>query len=123
LSSKYEADSCGTASYHIGDQPDSRSRANALENGLEYSHIGRQIHYTDYDEFDLIVPMDASNLANLRNFRPDGKAEIKLMRSFDIGFEDTDVPDPYYGGPKGFQNVFDILDRSTGNLLDQLEKK
>ena len=122
LSDKYYADSCGTASYHIGDQPDSRSRANARENGLEYSHLGRQIDQNDFDEFDMIVPMDISNMNNLKDLGHDGKAEIKLMRDYDLGHEGSDVPDPYYGGPRGFQNVYDILDRSTKNLLDSLEE-
>lgn len=123
LSDKYEVDSCGTAAYHIGAEPDSRSLANARKNGLDYSHSGRQVIDRDFEEFDYIIPMDASNEAHLRYGDPTGQAHIELMRNYDPGFEGTDVPDPYYGGEQGFQNVFEILDRSTANLLDTLESK
>ena len=121
LQDKYAIDSCGTAAYHIGDEPDSRSRANARTNGLEYTHRGRQVSDSDFSEFDIIIPMDASNEAHLRQQDPTRSANITLMRNYDPGHEGTDVPDPYYGGEQGFQNVFEILDRSTGKLLDTLE--
>jgi len=121
LEGRYEIDSCGTAAYHIGAEPDSRSRANARKNGLEYTHLGRQVSEEDFTEFDYIIPMDASNKSNLELADPTGVAHIELMRNYDPGFEGSDVPDPYYGGEQGFQNVYDILDRSTANLLDKLE--
>jgi len=120
LQSKFMADSCGTAAYHIGSQPDSRSMANAKENGLIYSHQARQISKTDFTDFDLIVPMDASNKEDLRGINHGGTAAVALMRDFDLGYEGTDVPDPYYSGEQGFQDVFDILDRSTKDLLSHL---
>ena len=123
LTEKYHIDSCGTAAYHVGDQPDARSRANAKANGLQYSHLGRQVQLSDFDEFDWIIPMDRNNQLDLINLRSKGKAKLELMRNFDPGHEQSDVPDPYYGGEQGFQNVFDILDRSTARLLDYLEKK
>lgn len=122
LTDMYEIDSCGTASYHIGDDPDARSQANARQNGLDYAHKGRQISKADFEEFDLIVPMDGNNESHLKQFYPAAKARIELMRNYDPGFEGHDVPDPYYGGEQGFQNVFEILDRSTKNLLDKLER-
>ena len=121
LQDKYTIDSCGTAAYHVGDEPDSRSRANARKNGLEYTHRGRQVNSSDFEEFDVIIPMDVSNEANLQKEDPTGTARIELMRNYDPGHEGEDVPDPYYGGEQGFQNVFEILDRSTANLLDRLE--
>ena len=121
LQQQYMADSCGTAAYHIGQQADSRSRANAQQNGLNYSHAARQISIEDFNEFDLIIPMDASNMSNLERINPGGQATIQLMRDYDAGFEGTDVPDPYFGGDSGFQDVFDILDRSTKTVLDNLE--
>ena len=121
LQKQYIADSCGTAAYHIGQQPDGRSRANAQENGFQYSHQARQIRTEDFTEFDLIIPMDASNMSNLEKVDPGGQANIQLMRDYDTGFEGTDVPDPYFGGDSGFQDVFDILNRSTEALLDSLE--
>ena len=123
LQDKFMGDSCGTAAYHVGEQPDGRSRANAEENGLNYSHKARQLATTDYTDFELIVPMDATNMANIRKLYPDFKVEIKLMRDYDSGHEGADVPDPYFGGEQGFQDVYDILDRSTNTLLDKLLSK
>ena len=123
LYDKYLADSCGTAAYHNGEQPDSRSRANARENGFDYSHQARQIADEDFREFDLIIPMDISNMKNLEKADSGEKASIRLMRDFDLGFEGADVPDPYFGGDQGFQQVFEILDRSTKALLDHLESQ
>jgi low molecular weight protein-tyrosine phosphatase len=123
LQDQYEADSCGTAAYHLGKQPDNRSRANALSNGLDYSHPARQIITQDFSEFDLIIAMDDSNRANLTAVDPRGAAVIQLMRDYDLGFEDSDVPDPYFGSEDGFQEVFDILNRSTKSLLIDLESK
>lgn len=120
LQDKYMSDSCGTGAYHIGEQPDSRSRENAKDNGLMYSHSARQLSQSDYTDFDLIIPMDATNLKNIKQFNPQANVAIELMRDFDEGFEGSDVPDPYFGGEKGFQEVFDILNRSTKALLDHL---
>lgn len=122
LEDKYSADSCGTSGWHIGEPPDARSVANARQNGLEYTHRARQIKKDDFNEFDLIIPMDASNRAHLEAQAPEKSAAICLMRDFDPGHEGSDVPDPYFGGEDGFQEVYDILDRATANLLDKLEK-
>ena len=120
LQEDFMADSCGTAAYHVGQQPDNRSRANALQNGLDYSHSARQITNDDFSAFDLIIPMDASNMSNLSIVDQGGSAKVQLMRDYDPGHEGTDVPDPYFGGDGGFQKVFDILERSTSELLNQL---
>ena len=122
LQNKYQAHSCGTAAFHIGEQPDARSRANARANGLSYTHAARQINSRDFQEFDMIVAMDDSNMRNLEQLKPHTEAPIKLMRDFDTGFEGSNVPDPYFGGEDGFQEVFDILDRSTKGLLDKLAR-
>ena len=123
LQDKYISDSCGTGAYHINEQPDKRSRANAKDNGLIYTHSARQLSVEDYSEFDIIIPMDATNLTNIKNFNPESDVPVKLMRDYDEGYEGSDVPDPYFGGAQGFQNVFDILDRSTKVLLENLSSK
>ena len=123
LQDKYIADSCGTAAYHTGEQPDGRSRANARENNLDYTHQARQLSTEDFSEFEFIIPMDASNMENIEKANPGGIASVQLMRDYDLGFEGSDVPDPYFGGDQGFQDVFDILNRSTKTLLDKLESK
>lgn len=123
LEHKYSADSCGTESYHIGEQPDARSRANARENGLEYSHAARHLREEDFHKFDMIIPMDARNQLFIEHYHGKNEVKVQLMRVYDHGYEGLDVPDPYYGGDEGFQNVYEILDRSTGNLLDELESE
>jgi len=120
LQDKFIADSCGTAAYHIGEQPDGRSVANAKDNGLIYSHAARQVQDEDFNEFDIIIPMDASNMSTLKKIDTGGSAKLQLMRDYDSGFEGVDVPDPYFGGEQGIQEVYDILNRSTKALLEDL---
>ncbi len=124
LSNSFEIDSCGTAAYHIGNHPDQRSVANAAKNGVHYDHFARQLSASDFDDFDYILPMDDSNMRNSISIAPVGfKAEVMKMRYFDSSEKNSDVPDPYYGGEDGFQNVFEILDRSVSSFLDYLIEK
>lgn len=118
----FACDSCGTADYHIGKLPDQRSVENARENGLHYTHRGRQLSESDYEEYDYIIAMDESNLGNIQHRNPNGHSNIFKMRDFDTIDKGSDVPDPYFGGLKGFQDVYDILDRATSNLLEELSK-
>lgn len=121
LDGSFEIDSCGTSAYHIGEQSDPRSRANAVENGVYLDHQARQFVKADFSDFDYILPMDASNYRNVIRLEPvDTKAQVILMRDFDAEGSGEDVPDPYYGGERGFQDVFDILDRSAQALLDSI---
>jgi protein-tyrosine phosphatase len=119
-----EADSCGTSDYHIGDTPDDRTVANALKNGIHIEHVGRQLTVTDLREFDFILAMDSSNYRNI--LRLPGadvhKQKIFMMRSFDTSDDHLEVPDPYYGGERGFQEVFEILDRSTDGFIHHLKQ-
>ncbi len=118
LEDKFKIDSCGTSAFHIGEQPDPRSRANARDNGIYLDHQARQFVSADFSDFDYILPMDASNHRNVMKLEPENPAgKVILMRTFDPEGTGEDVPDPYYGGERGFQNVFDILDRSTEELL------
>ncbi len=117
----FKVDSCGTAAYHIGELPDERSVANAKENGVDYTHRARQLKASDFKDFDLIIPMDDSNLHDVNSLdKRIYDTKILKMRYFDNEGHNQDVPDPYYGGPQGFQNVFDIIDRSSANLVDYL---
>jgi low molecular weight protein-tyrosine phosphatase len=121
LEKEFEIDSCGTAAYHIGQQPDQRSVENARLNGIELNHKARQFSFEDFGEFDYIIVMDKSNLRNIQSLEQDRTGyELVLMRNFDVQGINQDVPDPYYGGDNGFQEVFEILDRSTASLLDHL---
>lgn len=125
LQEQFHSESCGTANYHVGSPPDPRTMKNAEKNGITIQHVGRQFHRNDFTRFDLILPMDKSNQINLLRLpgADSHQSKIKLMRAFDPLLPDTDVPDPYYGGEEDFQEVFEILDRSTRVLIDYLQKE
>ena len=123
LSSFFSIDSCGTSDFHIGEEPDKRALNNAIKNGVDYMHKGRQLKVKDFYDFDYILPMDDLNFEDIQKLRPsDAKAQVIKMRAFDTIEAGNDVPDPYYQGDDGFQLVFDILERSTQGLLDYLIK-
>jgi len=122
LSGIISCDSCGTAAYHLGKSPDSRSVENAKENGLDYDSKARQLNANDFELFDYIIAMDKDNLNNIKLVDSGSHAQLKLMRDFDAINRSEDVPDPYFGGDQGFQNVFEILDRSTKALLETIIK-
>jgi protein-tyrosine phosphatase len=122
LEDRISCDSCGMAAYHISSQPDSRTVANAKENGLELNHQARQFDGSDLDKFDQILVMDRANYEEVRQFFiSEGHAsKVRLMRAYDLEEPNKDVPDPYYGGDQGFQEVYDILYRSCGELLSKV---
>lgn len=120
------ADSCGTSDYHIGELPDERALACAKKNGIFMEHRGRQLHRTDFRDFDYLVAMDHSNLENIKKLSTQVQLPAKnlhLMREFQQNAEFPEVPDPYYGGEDGFQKVYDILDESLDGLIRELEYK
>lgn len=124
LLEKYTVDSAGTSAYHEGALADPRTRENALDNGVELTSRSRPFRKQDFVDFDLILTMDRTNYTNVKRLEPtfpDEIAKVQMMRDFDLESPGADVPDPYYGGAQGFQNVFDILDRSTEELLRHLE--
>jgi protein-tyrosine phosphatase len=120
----FDADSCGTSNYNLGDSPDNRTMKNASRNGIMLEHCARQLTVNDIDDFDVIIAMDKNNYQHILNLStiPDLSDKVKMMRDFDPEGK-GDVPDPYYRGPKGFQEVFEMLDRSMDGLLDYMEKK
>jgi len=117
LTNVYYAESCGTANYHIGDQPDHRTIRNALKNGVAIDHVGRQLCTDDFEKFDEIFVMDRNNYSNALRLAGAHHAKLKMMRIHDPNGRDEEVPDPYYGGEKDFQNVFEILERSIEQYL------
>ena len=125
LVGEISVDSCGTSKFHIGEQPDIRTRENAKSNGIILNHRARQFERADFRKFDYILAMDSANYNNA--LRLDQTFEFKdkliLMRQFDPENRGADVPDPYFGGEKGFQNVFDILNRSVNNFLEEIIEK
>jgi protein-tyrosine phosphatase len=121
VESQIFADSCGTSNYHIGDNPDPRTIANAKKNGVTIDHCGRQLTAEDIRDFDYVLAMDASNFTNIQRLLKDDKhkPKIQMMRDYDPKGK-GDVPDPYYGGEKNFQEVFEILDRTLERFLDKI---
>lgn len=123
LDGAVRADSAGTGAWHVGEPPDRRAAEVAARNGVRLEGRARQVEDEDFHDFDLLVAMDRSNLRALERMkeRTGGTATLHLLRDFDPEPGDGEVPDPYYGGPKGFDRVFELVRRSVGALLDRLE--
>jgi protein-tyrosine phosphatase len=119
LAGRVEIDSAGTGGWHVGELADPRSREAARRRGLELTHRARQIGRADLDRFDLIVVMDRDNLRRVTAMTdPRARAAVRLLRSFDpTAPEGAIVPDPYDGGPAGFDEVLDICERACEGLL------
>lgn len=123
LSAHFVIDSAGTGNYHIGDLPDHRMRIHARRRGIELTHICRQVRESDFDNFDLVIAMDASNERNLRRIAPTIEAEDKIVQMADFISMATKydyIPDPYYEGAEGFELVLDLLQDACANLLRRL---
>lgn len=122
LGVEVEVDSAGTGAYHAGEAPDPRSQEVAAKHGVSLAEQrARQVTQADFARFDLILAMDAANLRDLEARSPAGAhAELKLFRSYDPEGP-GDVPDPYYGGPGGFDTVYAMVARSCRALLAELE--
>lgn len=119
----FDVDSAGTASYHIGQAPDKRSIATARSHGLEISHLrGRQFRVEDFEIFDLIYTMDNSNYHHvIQQARTEAdKSKVKLILNEIYPGKDLDVPDPYYGGDQGFENVYKMLDEACEEISNKL---
>lgn len=115
----WEIDSAGTGDWHIGQLPDNRMRIHARRRGIELTHRCRQVRPSDFDDFDLIIPMDAQNERNLRTMAPTPEAEERIvpMATFiDMAMRYDHVPDPYYEGAEGFELVLDLLDDGCRRL-------
>lgn len=116
-------DSCGTASYHVGGMPDARMRAALTRLGFSYDgHRARQFHPRDFEQFDLIIAQDEQNKADLlrQAKSPAQREKIHSMREWfprDFAVRYSEVPDPYYGGQKGFEDVIHLLQASCKQLL------
>lgn len=118
-------DSAGTSNYHIGEHPDKRTIANAFKHGVDISKLkGRQFTTEDFDQFDTIFVMDSSNYTNVialaRNEKDVKKVELILNRLHPN--ENRAVPDPYFGGEQGFEDVFVLLDRVCTQIASTLIK-
>jgi protein-tyrosine phosphatase len=116
LENEIEVESAGTGGWHAGSPPDARSARAAAARGITLEGAARQVTRADFEEFDLLVAMDRDNLADLQAIAPPGtEHKVRLLLA-----DGRDVPDPYYGGPHGFENVLDLVEAACEQLLDEL---
>ncbi|MFH4965860.1 low molecular weight protein-tyrosine-phosphatase [Gaetbulibacter sp. M235] len=122
-SNKFIVDSAGTANYHVGSQPDRRSIAVGKKYGIDISNLkGRQFNIKDFDAFDYIYVMDESNYQNVISIARNetDKNKVKFILNEVYPNRNYDVPDPYYGGEQGFENVYKMLDEACTIIADSL---
>ncbi|KAI5851868.1 phosphotyrosine protein phosphatase I superfamily [Tricharina praecox] len=114
-------DSCGTAGYHVGAEPDHRTIEMLRKNGITTDHCARQVAQKDFKNFDYILAMDTSNLSNLKRIEPkSGKAKVMLFGYFDGNKRKEIVEDPYYGGNSGFTENFAQVVRFSKNFVREV---
>lgn len=118
-------DSAGTSNYHIGEAPDRRTITNARKNGVDLSPLrARQFRAKDFREFDRIFVMDKSNFSNVASLAPSEELLMKVDLLLNKAFpgEDREVPDPYYGGEEGFEEVFQLVYKACEQLAEEFRK-
>jgi len=118
-------DSAGTGSWHVGAAPDRRSQAVGQRRGIPLGGQARQFTPLDFARFDYVLAIDREIRAELHQLAPspEARAKVHLLRAFDPSSpREADVPDPYYGGPEGFEHVFDLCEASCRGLLEYLRK-
>lgn len=127
LAARVQVDSCGTASYHVGQKPDGRMLAALARAGYCYGgHRARAFRLADFREFDLIIPQDDSNgedLLALARCEEDRSRVLPMRMWFAPGEREREVPDPYYGGAAGFDAVVALLERSMPQLMQELRRR
>jgi protein-tyrosine phosphatase len=124
FSDKIICDSAGTAGYHIGAPPDRRMTAAAERRGIILKGEARQFQKADFENFDLILAMDRDNYRDILSLDPTGKYrdKVRLMCDFATHHREREVPDPYYGGTEGFNQVIDLLLDACEGLLQYVVK-
>lgn len=121
------ADSAGTSGFHAGELPDPRAMETTVTHGIELTHLSRKLDFDDFLKFDYILSMDSANLdiiLAMQKRSGHSRAKVLMMRSFDPeADDDMDVPDPYYGGINGFDEVYQMLMRSNEKFLEFLQQR
>lgn len=125
LATSVEVDSAGTAGYHRGEPPDRRATAAARARGITLAGKARQFALADWERFDYVLAMDRENLEDLRESAPAAhRDKLHLLRQFDPAApKHANVPDPYYGGPEGFDEVIDLCEAACRGLIAHLRKE
>ncbi len=124
LSSFIEIDSAGTHAYHVGEAPDSRAQATAKSRDIDLSMLrGRRFVPDDFNEFDYVLAMDEANFRDMQSQDPgESKARLSLFLDFATRHNETEVPDPYYGGNQGFERVFTMIEDAAEGLLKHIRR-
>lgn len=126
LESRFEIDSAGTGNWHVGKPPHHGSQRVAKERGLDISlQRARQLQIEDLDDYDYVVAMDSQNFTDIRDLDPLRKTRAQVVRMMDFApaRRMTDVPDPYFGGPEGFDHVYDLVEEASHGLLAHIAKE
>jgi low molecular weight protein-tyrosine phosphatase len=121
---RFLVDSAGTHAYHVGESPDNRAQQTARNRGVTLSNIrARKVSFSDFSQFDHILAMDTDNYQILLDASPDEHHhKIKLFLDFAPEHEESNVPDPYYGGPNGFEHVFDLVEDASKGFYQTILK-
>ena len=120
LEGEVRVDSAGTIGYHAGGAADARMSGAASRRGYRLDSISRQIAREDFDNFDLIVAMDGENYNDIRSLAPGAPGQVRLFSEFLPPGSPREVPDPYYGGPRGFDVVLDLIEQGCPAILEEL---
>ena len=125
LDEQIVTDSAGTHAYHIGESPDTRAQETARQRGIDLSDLrGRKALAADFEKFDYILAMDSENYHNLLRICPaEQQGKLHMFLDFAPHLEETDVPDPYYGGASGFDRVFALVEHASRGLLEDIRKR
>lgn len=118
-------DSAGTAAWHVGKQADARSRQVARSRGIDMEDLrARKVDLSDFYQFDYVLAMDHSNYADLVDLSlPEHEIKIQMFLDFAKDYSEVEVPDPYYGGPEGFDHVFDMVTSASRGLLNDIKSR
>lgn len=124
LTASIHCESAGTAVFHVGKPPDKRSAAAAARRGIPLPGSARQFVASDFDRFDYVLAMDTSNFADLQEIAGPSHDKLQLLRDYDPSAgQRASVPDPYYGGEAGFEEVLDQCERACAGLLAHLTQQ
>lgn len=126
LAEHFNIDSAGTSSYHAGSPPDPRTSSVARARGIELTGQSRQLIFADLERFDYVIVMDEENRTAVTRLTRETapKALVHMLREFDSESNgDLEVPDPYYGGERGFENVHDMVERASRALLEHMRAR
>ena len=121
LTNRVRVDSAGTIDFHSGNPADTRMREAAARRGYDLTSQARGVTRDDLEQFDLVIAMDRDNRSDLLAIAPSGtESKIRLLSDFLPGASERDVPDPYYGGARGFETVLDMIEEACPGILEEL---